>query len=650
MLKKSLVLLFLVGTFLLGPTNAFAGSDFLEPSKIAERIRKQIAKQKIGGAIDIIDGEIFEGISTGLGYRIKSEPSYVDGYYTRLDRYELQLDINAGDLIDDNDSPFGFGIRKENNVIFARQFKSQKESLTAIPYTFKNIPLTSQKAIRNLNPGDFVALEGNLSLTLSIGASNLLNQYAELSGSTHVMVSGEFLIHIFRMPDNKLRLKLISSQGKGFGMGGKLEMGRGLDIVGFKYIDRRIKSIIQVKPFSVDASRGRNELFMLDYIFDLNQSAAVQAYDDLMGKKSRFKDIALINPFESRKKMEESLLNDVSTIEDIAFEDRNLDSDQRRIDRVFRGSNSAVVSRTKFKLGFNFLRVEAGAHFAQNRVVFYNRDQEEQKFLLDTFSTTSDLKLLFGLFGDKTTDGSNILFSSDDSWKPNKFIALTQSKEIKMKTVSKGDYQRIKKYVQKLIPPTEFARIDWKNWNFEKGDKVNGYFKTEMFFQPSALRSMPRMDSKKVNKLITSYILATGRPTVRPSNKPVGSSRPGGFWIEAYEQDLMWISRYLSNVVGTSTTSEERYLAFKRLKSFPLWQERGQGFLLSLLPEENRDKMISYEMTFSAKGADAIHFKFGSFAEEELYRSLMYIQSLLDNRSYDLRMQTNSSSGELTIQ
>lgn len=656
MLKKSFVSLSLILSAFAVSVPAQAGWDFLDVTKIPQAIKKQVAKQRIGGSIDLVDAEIFDGLSSALKYKIESEPSYVDGYYTRLDRYTLNIDVTPGDLLDDNDSPIGFGIHKENEVIFARQFKSQKDSLLAAPYTFKNIPLTAHKAINNMNVGDFVALEGDLSVTLSIGASNLLAKYVELSGSTHVYISGNFYIHLFKMADNKLRVKLISVRGKGVGAEGKVEIGDGLEIIGFSYIDKKIKRIVNTKPISVEVGSNKSDLFMLDYVFDLDNAVSAQAYDDFMGKKSRFKEVALINPFENRSKMEKDLMTDLRDIEEISYADRELPQQERRIDRIFKGSNSAVVVSSKFKFGINLLRFEAESAYAQNRVSYENRNREEKKFLLDTYVNTKKTKMLFGMFGDETRNGSNLLFTADDNWKAGDFVALVVTKEIKMKNVTADDYKKMKSFVRNLIPADQFAKIDWKDWNLKKNSKINGYFRSEMFFRPEAMASIRNMSQKEVYTRVATYMEKTGPSSVLPgyarSIIDMIKRRP---WLSRYESNLQELSRDLTLVLNKTSPSTTRYEAFKRLRNMALWQERGIGFLLSLLPSGNPEQLIAYTMTFTAKDAQAINFRYGGFAEEELYRSLMYIQNVLNDRSFDLRLvseapKANGQMPEFTLQ
>ncbi|WP_415063279.1 hypothetical protein [Bdellovibrio sp.] len=630
-------------------STAHADFDFLEPAAIAERVKKEVAKQSIGANLNLVNAEIFEGISASLKYRIQSEPSYVDGYYTRLDRYTLGVNINPGDLIEDLDTPIGFSINKGVEIVFARQFKSQTESLTAIPYSVQNLPLTAHRALTRLNVGDFVAMQGRLNLAVSLGASSPLSPLASVSGSTHAYISGEFMIHLFRMPDNRMRVKLIGIRGRGQGAGAQVSFGQDFKVIGFSFVDNKIKNFVNLTPLALSLNESNSDLFMLDYVFDLNNAQAIAAYDQLLVKKTRFKDLNMISPFESRDEMRDKLLTDISEVEKISYEDRGLTPQERRIDRVFKGSNSSHGKSGSFKIGLNLLRLETGSAYAQNKIAHVDREENDKKYLLDTFSTSKNVKLIFGLFGDTTTISTNMLFSADDQWRPERFIALSLARDIKMKDVSARDYRKVQEHVRKIIPAKEYAKIDWKKWDFSKGSRVNGAFRNQLFFHPKAINLMPFLSKQKAYDLYSAFILKMGRPQTPPQQSgydPEGQNYR--HWIDQYESDLNYIATNLSVAFNPNYTASQRYEAFKLLKDFTLWQETAAGFLIYLLPPEQLGELMSYEMTFSAKGVDTISLKFGNFAQEELYNSLMYIQNVINNRSFDLRLYTDEK-GEFKV-
>ncbi|HEX7672666.1 MAG TPA: hypothetical protein VF412_00775 [Bdellovibrio sp.] len=622
------------------PSQAGWGWGFLEPAKIIEKIRQQIAKQDIGVGVGLIDADILNGFSTALRYRLESEPSYLDGFYTRVDKYTLQADVNPGDLIDGNDSPIGFNMQSGTDVIFARQFKTQKESLLAMPYSIKNIPLNANRALRNLHVGDFVALQGHLEIVFSVGTNSDLNGAISLGGSTHVFLSGDFMIHLFRMENDKIRVKLITMRKQGAGADAAVDYAGKFKIIGFKFIDNKIERWVDLTPASLGFGRSVNDVFMLDYVFDLKNPQAAQAYDDFMSKKVRFKDLKVIDPTASRPDLQNDLMTDMSGVEQLFVEDRDLPPEQRRVDRIFKGSNSSNDSNANFKLGLSIVKLSSKLVYSQNQLMNYDRNDNEQHYLLDTYSKEVESKILYGLFGDKITDGNNLVFNSNAAWAPGSFLTLTAYREVKMRDVSSRDYRKVQDQVRRAIPPDQYAKIDWKDWNFNKGHLVNGYFRQQLFINPEAIHQLPVQNTTFYYNAFVDYVDKTGAPPSR------GASHEN-YWTDGYNSDLMTISLGLAAIVNPLSSNAQIYQNFKAMQKLALWRERGIGFILSMIPDWRGNSLVSYEMTFSAKGVEAVNYKFGTFINEELYRSLMYIQNIINDRSFDLRLLTDSSTGEL---
>lgn len=630
-----------------GSTVHAGALDFLEPSKLGAQFKNIMARQRIGSDINIVNAEVFDGLSAALKYKIQSEPSYVNGFYTRLDKYTLDVNADPGDFIQGNSLPLGFAIDSQSEIIFARQFKKQGESLTALPYGPKNIPLSSEQAIRNLNPGDFVALTGKLSFVVSLSTENPIASINVAEASTHAYISGEFMIHTFRMTGNKLRVKLIALRGKGVGSTADLKLAN-FKVMGFKYIDRKIRNWVNLDALSIGIGSGSNNLFMLDYVFDLNNSQAAQAYDDLIQRKARFKDFTIINPIEKSASVKEEMLTDLSVVEAIAKEDHSLDPAKRRIDRVFKGTNESKSTDASFKFGISLFRFESGTTYAQNKIVHIDREEKEQKYIMDTFQASNKIKLLFGFFGDDTRITTNMLFTSDDNWGVREFVALTLGRQIKMRNVSEKDFKEIQENVKSVIPATEYAKINWKKWDFSGNNPVNGYFSHELFFHPNALRMIPTLNYETAKTRLYNFIKTHGRPKAPPVDKGPYDDAQSTTGLDRYEYDIQYLANALAKVFNPAVVSETRYQVFKDIKDHPLWQQYAAGFMISLIPADQIPSLIAYEMTFSAKDVDAISFRFGNFDQEELYKSLMYIQRVITDRSFDLRLFTDKS-GEFRL-
>ncbi|WP_291515565.1 hypothetical protein [Bdellovibrio sp. ArHS] len=642
MIKRHWFTLLLASGFLFNVAPAHAGWEVLKPANIWERIQKEVAKQDIGASVSLVNAEILEGISTSLRYKIESEPSYVNGFYTRIDKYSLNFGLNPGDFIDDLDTPIGMSLEKGSEIIFARQFKSQKDSLLALPYTPRNLPFTAEKALERLEPGDFVAFEGRLAFVVSLSHDILKGEFTA-GASTHALISGEFMVHVFRMADDKIRVKLIAVRGKGVGANAGIDLADELEVLGVSIIDDRIQKWLSITPLNLGAGLNKNDVVMLDYVFDLRNPDAAKAYDSLMLYKVQLKDIKVANPLVTRKDLTQELLADLTDIENIALEDGLLPPEQRRIDRVFKGSSEGFNKDARMKFGLSLWKFEAGKAYGENKVLSYDKQDKEQYFLLDTLSRYKKTKIFFGLFGEETLMTSNLLFTADSNWVPQRFVTLTSAAEMKMRDVSRRDVAEIQRLVKETIGEEEFNKIPWHNWDDGAKKHVNGYFKQEVFFNPEALNVLPYMTEKALAVRFKQYISEKGRPRSRPF---VGGNSPIDYltnWLAAFTGDVNRVAARLKIVTDPKRTVQERFDAFEDLQQMPIWKERGIGFLISFISEEDRPKFLRYEMILSAKGTKGIQYSFGTFAEEKLYRSLMYIQNIINNRSFDLRLYTDSN-------
>lgn len=620
-------------------------SEFLEPIGLLEpvgffdRIRKEISKISIRAQVDIVNAALYDGLATALSYRFESEPSYIDGYYTRVDKYQLRINLRPGDFLDDDTEPFGFDIRKSVDVFFARQFKTQKESFTALPYTFRNFPLNADRAIRRMNVGDFVAFQANLSLILSVGAFPEIGGTIGVGASTHVFVSGEFMIHFYRMPNNHIRLKIIALRGQGGGADAGLRFNHGLSLIGLSIVDKGIKKVVGLKPLNLSLEKTRNELFMIDYVFDLNDPAAAQAFNDVIKKKLRFKDIPIANPVADAQQLREAVITDIDSTEKIVHEDYALKSTQRRIQRIFKGSNELQFFSGRFQVGFRVAKFAKGFDYVQNKVLDTDMNEIRHPYLLDTYSIFSRARFLYGMYGWQKSADTSLLFSADEKFNPSEFLSLIQRREVKMKTFREDHFQEFREHVRETLPPAIYTKIDWKNWDFRHGSLPNGYFEEEIFFEPEAISHIPYRDRATIEKTYTEFIIANGRPKSAPHHGIfLDPRRFGDNWIEAYRADLEEIATQLVVIFSPTTSTDQRYESYKKLKRIPIYRETIAGYLLSLLPPNDLDRLLTYKLTMSAKGAPPVSFEFGTFENRNLYESLMYVQHLVTNRNYDLRI------------
>jgi hypothetical protein len=634
---------------LLYSLNANAGFDFLSHNFFIEFINKQIAKQQIDVDLSILNLQIANGLNEAINTKIESEPSYVNGYYTRLDKINFSTNANLSNILNLKSLPFGFNMAHNAEVIFARQFKSQWGSVKAKPYNlFQNFPINAKKAKENLAAGDFVSFHAALSFIASKGFFGYYNLGLSASSSAYMILSGDFLINIFKISSNKIRVKFIASRANGTGIGANSGYNTPIKVVGFNVVDDRIHDWVNVN-FNTGINNGSSDVFLMDFIFNLDDPKAAAAYTNLISNKAAFKEIDILNPIQTQGTLATKLLTDMSEVEQISQEDHELPAGQRRIDRVFKGANSAITKSTDLNFTSKIFNFSANKSFTRNQIENVDRSDKKNKYLFDVYTQSRKYDAIFNTFGDGEVVNYNVLLTAREDWSAHEFYAISLSKERREVNFSQKDLGKIKKEVSSILPKEQFEKIDWKNWKFHRGVLLNASYKYALFFYKDAINRMRTHDSKKLKLLLTQYLESGPRLTCAPQiRKGIGLGEEEGAvftsnWIDDFEEDINVISNNLAITFNPDANLQDRYNSFLRVKDFQVFLKVGAGFLISLLPPDEAQNLISFELSLSAKGVEPVSYKLGTMSEQKLYQSLLYIQSIISNRSFDLRLYTDEN-------
>lgn len=277
-----------------------------------------------------------------------------------------------------------------------------------------------------LQTGDFVSFQTNLSLSIGLGASVPVLKPIVLSGATSAFVSGAFQVHVYKVSDTKVRVKLIALRANGQNVSGKASfVPAPLKVIGVSVADKKINKLIHFDPAQLSAGRNDSDVFLLDYVFDLKNPDAAKAYDNLMQRKTRFKSLELVGPFQDRQELENALVTDLSEIEELYQQDSKLAEDQRRIDRNFKGSQNSESVNANIKVGLNLLRLERNASFSESQILSIDENENASRYLFDSFQKTSTQSAFFNSINSSETISANLLFQADNQYRPDTFQALS---------------------------------------------------------------------------------------------------------------------------------------------------------------------------------------------------------------------------------
>ncbi len=649
MIKKISVV---IAMTLLVSSTAWGMPEFLERANIIKQIKAEIAKTKISTDVTIFDETVINGIGQGIKYRYESEPSYVDQYYTRIDQYTLNVNANIGTLLGVDTTPFGFSIAKGSDITFARQFKSQIDSVLALPYTPLNIPFTVEK-MNKLKNGDFVGFTTTLNMVVNISAVLPVGSIVNVSLGAYALVQGQFMIHFFKVSDNYFRIKIISveTQTRGINAGIGLITNQVLyKVKQIVLVGNKIAKFVDITPLVVNASKGKSNLVMFDYVFNAKDPRAVEAYNNFSLAKVAFKDTSLVNPLKSFEKTENVIMTDLTEVDSIVLEDTNKPATERAITRVFWGDNNSKTSSRNFNIKFNIVNYGKGHSYTQSKIKSTDRQNNPSFYLFDSFSMNSNFGLLFDVFGVEDKMYSNILHKANKKFEPEQFSNLIFSREIKIKQFTANQYSKLKAHAKQVLPEAIYKKIGWKEIDFTKKKIVNGFFKNQVFFTNASLAAAPCLSQNETYEIIKPILREQSRPRIAPSDAPEDST-PTSLnvdWTLDYEKEIQQLALIISNFLNKEHTPVERYTALLSLKDSEMWRNIAVKFLMTILPEDALENTVRYDLVLEAKGIEAMRFKSGSAIEGDMHKNLMYIQSIINNRSFDLRLLTNDD-GEFLI-
>ncbi len=629
----------------LAHANSAETDSALEAYPLMGRLEREFAKLELKLRVPLIDFEVLEGVNLGFRYYLESYPSGVSNKHTRIDRYQFNIDVNPGDWIEELSSPIGFGIRRGTELLFARQFASQQEALLQAPYHIPQIPLNAKIARERLNPGDFVAFKANLRFLLSLSTDVVLYKQLMARGATHALIQGEFLVHIFRMEDNRLRIKFFALRGRQAGAKAGIGLGPDFEILGVRIVDRRIRRLFELSVFEIERLANTSDLFLTDYVFDLNSPDAAQAYDDLMFKKLLLKEVTLTNPWQNRKKLGDQLLTDLTEVDNLYREDLDLPLEERRIIRLFQGVNTISARKGSHRFGAFLVSYRASLAQATNRLIAFNHGDEFSRFIFQTYERRSRSRLLFNLFGAEDTIRSGLLLTENKQGHVEDFLAFVLGREREFKNLSERTYRWLRQYVESLLPERIYREIDWPTWDFSQGKVINVFFKSELFLNPESFFLGEHYSRFELAEILRETLREFGRPRANPRSESLYQEPSVTDWTEEFEPDIWAIVDYLSVIFSRQSSPQRRYDAYQYLRHYDLFHEVGAHYLIRLIPTEYQDEVLKYNLILVGEGQPDLRFFYGHFSQESIYETLLYVQDIIERREFRLRHYLDEDGG-----
>ncbi|PCJ16281.1 MAG: hypothetical protein COB02_16650 [Candidatus Cloacimonadota bacterium] len=618
----------LLFTYQISFTESIFKKFLSEPASLPGIIKKKIAELEISADANFLSLNAFEGIGLAANYKYAVEPSYNKGFYTRVDKWKLKTSLLPGDILQNVlNFPLAFGLESEREILFVRQFKDSIEALKAKPYFLKHLPLSSEKALA-LNPGDFVSIPAQLNLFVE-GRLSMMPTLIEASLSTHYLISGEFTIQVIRMPDSKVRLRVMSSLRKEIQkIGG--ELGLHFKIFGFTIINKKIDAIARLDLASFKVTSESGQLYMSDYILDLSQPECAAAYDSIVKEVYKFKSAKILRDYVLRRSVQEQVVHDFSTIENLAKSD--IMKRNPRVQKVFKGLNNFKQSTEKFKIGLGFFNYTGGSTYTENQITSYSLLNHPTRYLFTNFTQSYDRRII-GFGRQSIVDSASALFLMDKQENILGIKDINFGHYLRDMKHTPKEFKKLKNYLKQNLPASIYQNLDQK-MGLRKEAIKRLFFNFQVYFHRKAFFSLANLDKESLSIEFENYV----------QKNNYRKKLTYGYNLKRLLNDLQ--SVFSSNNFKTSLQNQIKQAM--KLKDNELFNDIGLGFLLSLLDQDKLDEYIHVVIHSRAISENGFDFHWGSVKNSKLYKHLHYMQSLMNERTLEIRSGEDELIAEST--
>lgn len=610
-------------------------------AEVRERIREELAELDINFSANLFDIDLAQGVALSSKYRYQVEPSYQDKYYTRVDRWRTTFGINIGDIAPDViKAPFHFGVSRNSDIFFVRQFKDRVHALRAIPYTLAKLPLNAKLAFYSLDPGDFVSIPANLSISVGAGASTswLTGPIGiEASAGVNYVISGEFTLHIFRLDQDRVRLKLMSTRGYTKSAG--LNINQSFNIFGVRLLDKLVNRLYDNNLGSINGGIHPGGQFVIDYVFNLRDEKAQKAYNNILSSTYKFKDLISINKLTDASDLKDQLISTYELADQLFEEDKG--KENPRVERIFKGFNNYDGHNRGFKIGVIVASYKRDYTFTESNISYINKNNETQEFFYPLYGEYRETKIGGSILENKEQMNKNffsLLPTKGELYQNlNPEYGLTFERRDRHFTAS--EQRLVYKFIRAQLPDTKLKEIDISSWNDGLTKKEVRIF-YQLVLKNAAFEHLETLSKEDIRKALDIYL--KDRRKISSDAADTGMQKLADWFfitkrIQADQvQDLAETLHHLFTDKKTDLKTKSSKLV--QLRENYIFAKIGVGFLASLLPEKILDEGTYVRLEMYAKDYPAVNFNYGELQYKELYGQLNTVQMRLSNRSYDLRL------------
>lgn len=608
---------------------------------LSQSAAEQLAKLEPKADLDLLNLDIFSKGSVVAGYEYQVESAYTKGLYSRSDSWQI-----SGDYKPERDISKGFDLKISGGVAaltmakFTRFFKDPCAAMKSTPYSPKRIPLKTTIALSpKFQTGDYFLFRSSIGFIASAELLQMMGNVWGVTLGTSYLVQGFYQLHIVRLDETHIRLKVIAHRGDTFsgsvGVGYQSEF----DIFAVNALNNGVERFVNTQPVRVQGDDKRSKVFMVDYVLDLTDPEVAQAFDGMLLKAKDIKEIGLIKAFKQLKNLESNILLNLSELEKLYQSDFRL-SRIKRIHRNIKTTSNQNMIPLGVQFGNKLLGFKIDNRTSTSLMANRKENDSVQNYLLKSWENISEGRFLISIIRSVHEEFFRALFSTDEQYASLSPVAIVKHINLKKSAISYKDFLQIKARMNKLLPDDIYNQVPWSNWTQTKKTKFENFgMRFELAISPELIANLPQLKASEIEVLFKDYIT---KKNLVPSD-----------FIQTQETDfntsetwfpyaLRAMAKTLEKALDQSKSSRERVSYISELRSNQIFEDTGLGFLISLRSNKIKENM-HLDLDITSNEA-MIEFEFGDSKLTEVYKKILSIKAALDDDALDPLREAESLS------
>lgn len=620
--------------------------ELKENETLWDKAVDELRSAKISYKINIPSIELYRGIEIGGGYKGLSDVSVANNY-AGIDIWEVGAGIDS--RIFNQDLPISANTEASKKITYIQQFKTRKESLLRVPYD----PIT--KIPREAN--DFFVLEnGNykfkvtdfigyrIPLVFAVDLGTLQKLVPSLHGRVghRYFLGGEFDIQIFRISETHIRLKIMAINDKVNSWYGTLKVfdfDPLTSAIVEKLLDDRIGS-------ATWASRV-TDLYLGDYILNLNSKDARNLYDSIVAQKMKIFNADLVRQYfgdtdilHRRSQFNENLFADLQQFNQVAAQDKDLPNDKKRIIKIVNAENHAEADESPKMINiFRAFRWSSNKHDTDAHISIINDDLQTTRNNYVLYSAGASSKMdFFSNWEREKRSQLNILFRADGNGRKQDIIGVHLSKSRYHHNFPRKKYLSFYEMTLQHMPDVIQNKITFPATVDSSDEK---YRNTYLNFDLYATNEMFVLNQNLPRDLVAYRIDNT--------LKAIQSLKGD---IDKKERNELIVK--ITEIFSTHTTYDKKYEIFDKLiKKNSLFSEFGSVLLINTLNPSSLNDCVLIQFSYSSHELGSLVQKYPSdedFNRINLFKNIVDQNNYILDRSYNLRNYLKEDGSPFTLE